>query len=102
MCHTDGANKYIEDNIPQIDGGVDDESAEETAKVNELIRNQINQTKPKKLKKMSNKELVDLNVEISKHVMIKMLELRLFQSKIQARNMQATVNNEIKAYLKES
>ena len=51
---------------------------------------------------MSNKELVDLNVEISKHVMIKMLELRLFQSKIQARNMQATVNNEIKAYLKES
>ena len=65
-------------------------------------RNQINQTKPKKLKKMSNKELVDLNVEISKHVMNKMLERRLFQSKIQARNMQATVNNEIKAYLKES
>ena len=65
------------------------------------VKNQIKQVKPEKLKNMSKKELTDLNIEISKYVMIKMLELKLFHTiNCKASNIQATVNNLMEEYVK--
>ena len=93
----------LADKIPQIDGKVDDETAEEEAQVKELIEYQIKLVKNEKLKNMSEKELVDLKVEISICVMIKMLELQLFHTfSCKLSNIQATVNNVMKNYMKAS
>ena len=102
ISQTDEANIYLEDKISQIDRELDDESDEEEAQINVLFRNQLKQVKPEKVKNMSKQELVDLNVQISKYLMIKMLELQLFHSNIQASNIQATVNNVMKNYMKAS
>ena len=93
----------LADKIPQIDGEVDDETAKEEAQVKELIEYQIKLVKNEKLKNMSEKELVDLKVEISICVMIKMLELQLFHTfSCKLSNIQATVNNVMKNYMKAS
>ena len=91
------------DKIPQIDGEVDDEAAEDDSKVKELIKDQIKPFETAKLKNMSQKELSDVNIKISKEVMIKMLELKLFNTfNCGASNIQGIVNDVMKDYMKVS
>ena len=100
ISQTYEANIYLEDKIPQIDGEVDHEAEEEDAHVKTIIENQIKQVKPEKLKNMSEKELTDFNVKISKYVLIKMLELKLFHTfNCKPSNLQATVNNLMEEYM---
>ena len=86
--------------IPQIDGEVDNEAAEQEAKILQIIKNQIKQVKPETLENMSEKDLTDLNIEICKYVMIKMLELKLFNAThSKASNIQATVKSLMEEYM---
>ena len=90
----------LEDKIPQIDGEIDNEAADQEAQIKQTIKNQIKQMKPEKLQNMLKKDLTDLNVEISKYVMIKMLELKLFNAThSKASNIQATVKSLMEEYM---
>ena len=60
----------LEDNIPQIDGEIDDEAAEDDARVKKIIESKIQQVRVKKLRKMSDEELNEFNVEVCKYVMV--------------------------------
>ena len=91
------------DKIPQIDGGVDEEAVEDDAKVKNLIKDKIKQFETAKLRNMSKKELSDVEIEISKDVMIRMLQLKLFHTvNCGASNIKAIVNDIIKDYMKGS
>ena len=93
----------IEDNIPQIDGDVDDEAAEDDAHVKKIIESKIKQVKVKKLRKISDEELNEFNVEVCKYVMVKMLELKLFKTfNCGGSNIQAIVSSLTKNYMKAS
>ena len=93
----------LEDNIPQIDGEIDDEAAEDDAHVKKIIESKIKQVKAKKLRNTSNDELNEFNVEFCKYVMVKMLELKLFKTfNCGASNIKALVSNITKNYMKAS
>ena len=92
-----------DDKISQIDGEVDVEAVEDNVKVKKLIKDKIKQFETAKLKNMSKKELSDVNIEISKEVMVKMLELKLFDTfNCGASNIQGIVNDVMKDYMKVS
>ena len=91
------------DKIPQIDGGVDEEAVEDDAKVKNLIKDKIKQFKTATLWNMSKKELSDVEIKISKDVMINMLQLKLFHTfNCGASNIQTIVNDVMKDYMKVS
>ena len=93
----------LEDNIPKIDGEIDDEAAEDDAHVKKIIESKIRQVKAKKLRNMSNDELNEFNVEVCKYVMVKMLKLKLFKTfNCGASNIKAIVSNLRKNYMKAS
>ena len=99
---TDGETNH-DDKIPQIDGEVDDEAVEDDAKVKNLIKDKIKQFETAKSQNTSRKELSDVNIEISKDVMIKMLQLKLLHTfNYGASNIQAIVNDVMKDYMKVS
>ena len=101
--YTDTDVETNHDKTSQIDGGVDEEAVEDDAKVKNLIKDKIKQFETAKLRNMSNKELSDVEIEISKDVMIKMLQLKLFHTfNCGASNIKAIVNDIMKDYMKVS